>query len=138
MPDDESVPDSLVCVYDIEGSTKGKLMRNNVVIDYPMVSIMVRATSYADGFRKASGIKDAMDAYRNEYLELDGGSAYSIADAKRNGNVNAIGQATGTRRRYLFSINYALTLASADDLSSVVEGVDALHVLVHTDIADAF
>jgi len=133
MPDDDSVPDTLVTVYDLEGTTAGKLMRGNTVIDYPMVSIMLRATSYGDGFNKGNDIKDLVDSYRYDYMSV-GGSYYAILNAKRSSGVVASGQAAGTRRRYLFTLTYALTLKGADDVGEFIEGAGELNDLVHNDL----
>jgi len=132
MPDDKTIPNNVVCIYDEDGKAELKSMRSNDVVEHPKVEIHARATTYSEAYAKLKSLQDALDRYRYSYTKV-GDYYYAIINATRKGTIKNLGQATGTQRRFIAAMTYNLTLMSADTEGTLIEGEGSslLHALVH-------
>lgn len=109
LPDKEDVPDDAASLHDTEGTKDGRLMRGTNIL-HPGITVLVRARDYDEGWTKAQAIASALEEATGD-TEVVGATTYTLRNVSQQGPVIALGLEEGTRRRFLFSINFLATLS---------------------------
>lgn len=105
-------PDQAVCIYDMTGSTDGRLM-DGTQIHHPGVQIQIRSTTYAIGWAKAAEITNALDGQIKTLVPVESDAVYILHNASRRGAIHAIGIDKEDRnRRHNFSVHVMLTFSA--------------------------
>lgn len=134
FPDDKAdFSQDAVCFYDQDGPKEVKQM-NGSIVERPHVLIQVRAANYGDGYKKAVAIKRIVDSYVSVFTSVDN-TYYLIENAKRTSTIIPMGQDIGTKRRFLFALNYELLISDPTEEVITIEASDGLHTVVHTTLA---
>lgn len=107
LPDGDSIEDDAVCLMDIVGNKDGRLMAGTVIQHFG-VQLKTRSNNYQDGWDKTNAIAEVLDSVLNESVLCSGGT-YQINNITRN-TLDSIGQEEGTKRRWLFTIDFLLTI----------------------------
>jgi len=108
-PDGPRAPDDLVVVTDTTGTNDGRIARTGEIIDHPGVQIKTRSFTYEDGWDKIQSITSLLNAQGIVDVTLNGG-VYRLKNALQSGSILPMGVEEGTKRRYLFSVNYLITV----------------------------
>lgn len=107
-----SMPDSAdvsVCLYDTAAMKDGRLM-DGETIDHPGIQVKIRCKDYQVGWRKISAISASLDFLNREEITIDS-ETYLIENMNRASSIMPMGIAKDdTKRRYLFSVNYTMTI----------------------------
>jgi len=112
MPDGGSSPDNCICLYDVPGVKDGRLM-DGPSIDHFGVQLKVRALDYQTGWTHIIDICSGLDAIVNYEQEYDS-AYYCIANVSKVGSVMALGNEEETKRRFLFTANFLITLKQVE------------------------
>ena len=131
MPDDSnSTPKERLCLYDTGGITRSKLS-NGVVVQYPSIQIMIKGAGYLETHQKLVTIRNKIDSYKYDYVKL-GDNYYAILNAKRSSPILPLGKDMGTKRLFVFTLNYNISLAIVNEDGTAIQGSEDLHTLIHT------
>lgn len=122
MPDETSLPDDAVAVYDTPGTKEGRIMVSGEVIESFGVQIKVRARSYMTGFEKMGAIQAHIDQVVR--LGIDAGFYLYFIPAIMRGPVLSLGMEPGTKRRYLFTLNVEFKLQESGPYDPLENGED--------------
>jgi hypothetical protein len=108
LPDGDDVEDDCGAIYDTTPIKDGRLMSGPIVQHYG-VQLTIRSTGYDDGWDKINAISAAMDAI-NLVTVTRNSVDYLLETVTRTG-VNSLGvEPDTTKRRYLFTANFVLTM----------------------------
>lgn len=107
LPDGDNVADDAGAVYDTTPLKDGRLMMGPIVQHYG-VQLTIRSRDYDDGWDKVNDIAAALDSVVDVTVTRDSVD-YLIENVSRAG-VNPLGTEPGTKRRYLFTANFLLTM----------------------------
>ena len=113
MPDG-GVPDNCGTVYDVPGRLDGSMNRTGAVVQHYGVQIKIRSISYNTGWRRIEDIALALDRMLDASITREG-TNYIIYNAMRATPVIPLGAEPGTKRRWLFTATFTLTM---DELES--------------------
>ncbi len=110
QPDGRSgnVEDDLGVLYDTTGVKDGRLMEGPVPQHFG-IQLRIRALGNQEGYVKIEDIAVAMDELLNAEISLDSGD-YVIQNVSRTSPVVPLGIEGGTKRRFLFTINFLVTM----------------------------
>lgn len=109
LPDGDNVKDNAGAIYDTTPLKDGRLMDGPIIQHYG-VQLTVRSADYDDGWDKISDIAAMMDGVVNEMVTRTSVD-YLLQNVTRAG-INALGLESGTtKRRYIFTVNFLLTLS---------------------------
>jgi len=108
LPDAAGVRDEIVSSMDTEGVKDGRPMGGDPLF-HKGVQLMLRAQEYNSGYIKGSALAATMATARRSRVRI-GDDAYRIDSVTQTTDVVAIGQEEGTKRRWLFSVNFLATL----------------------------
>jgi hypothetical protein len=108
MPDGYEVKSDCVAIYDTPGELQGRLMIGRVIQRYG-IQIKVRAIDAQEGFAKAEAVAVCLDSLRNEDIGV-GEDTFRIRNASRTTPVTPLGAEEGTKRRFLFTVNFLISL----------------------------
>ena len=108
LPDGETTDHNAVGCIDTAPVKDGRVM-GSAPLFHPGVQLMVRATDYNVGYAKADEIATALAAVQNVDITVDS-TDYEIANVSQASGVVVLGQESGTKRRWLFSVNFTATL----------------------------
>ncbi len=126
MPDDETVPNNAICLYDTMANQEGREMRSGKNVEHPGIQIRVRASDYVTGNTKMNALVEYINAVY--LLRFDVGNYIYELQSISNGSVLPLGVETaGQKRRHVFTCNLALSMLEDD----VHAAVNAFHNLVH-------
>ena len=107
LPDGDEVNDDAGALFDTTPLKDGRLMTGPIVQHFG-VNLMIRSIDYDDGWDKINEISSAFDAVAQETVTRNSVD-YLIENIARGG-VNPIGIEEGTKRRYLFTTDFLLTM----------------------------
>ncbi len=101
-------PSNAGTIYDTSGILEQRQMSGLVPI-HQGILIRIRAISYEIGYAKIEDIASALDEVFDETVEIDP-EEYVIQNISRTTPIVSLGIEGGTKRRYLFTVNFLLTL----------------------------
>ena len=108
MPDGSNAPDDLAAVFDTVGVKDGRLMSSENIFHYG-VMYELRSSTYEAGWAKACELETAIKTQGITEVDVDS-RIYSLENVTQSGQINALGVEPGSKRRFLFTINFLLTL----------------------------
>lgn len=101
--------DDVITLYDTDGRDDGRNMygeRN----EHSGVLVRVRSGAHPEGYAKARAIAVALDESVSWRPVSLGGSSYVVQSASRTTDVMVLGKESLKAQRYLFTVNFAVTL----------------------------
>lgn len=105
MPDD---PHSIVSLFDMGGTTDGRIQNTGQVVTHPGIHIQIRAQDYLLGYNKAVSIRDALDQiFRLQVVVAT--VTYQIDSVTRTSDVLCMGQER-EKRREMFALSATATV----------------------------
>ena len=107
LPDGDEVEDDAGAVFDTSPLKDGRFMSGPIVQHFG-ANLLIRSIKYDDGWDKINEISSALDAVAQETVTRNGVD-YLIENIVRGG-VNPIGTEEATKRRYLFTTDFLLTM----------------------------
>lgn len=134
MPDDSTVPNNAVCLYDVPSVQEGREMRSGKNVEHPGIQLRVRGSDYVT----ASAKMDALVTYINTVylLRFDVGNYIYELQSISNGSVLPLGvETTGKTRRHVFTCNLALSMLEDDVHAAVGLFHNLVHVTMPTNMA---
>lgn len=108
LPDTPHAPATSVCVYDTPGVADDRLLRGEIV-DYPGIQIRVQSQDYSTGWALAESIRSIVDGVLLADVTL-GSSTYNVHSLRRTSPIFSIGNASGTKRMEVFTLNLLCTM----------------------------
>jgi len=108
MPDGKDAIDNCGTLYDTTGTKDGRLM-SGVVPQHFGIQLRIRSLGNQAGYVKIEDLAAAMDGVRSVEFTLDG-EDYIIQNVSRTSSVIPLGIEGGTKRRYLFTINFLVSM----------------------------
>lgn len=112
MPDGDKVESNCGAIYDTAGVTDGRSM-SGVIPQHPGIQLRIRSSVYETGYAKAEDIALELDEVANVSLVIDAGE-YKIQNVSRTTPIIFLGPEPGTKRRFLFTVNFLLTVKKLD------------------------
>ena len=113
MPDQPTVPDNTIAVFDTTGVVKDRSTKTGQYIEQFGIQILIRATDYPTAYSKFKVVLDAIDIikYQNKVFNS---TTYKLHNLQRS-SAFSLGQEDDVRRRQEFSINalFSLTVVSS-------------------------
>ncbi len=110
IPDSIGTKTDLGSLFDVPGVKDGRLMTTGEVIPHHGIDLKIRSRDYVTGWAKAEEIATALDLLKNVIVTISS-VTYQFDNISRNSLVNSEGVETkGTRKRYMFSVNFIVTL----------------------------
>jgi len=109
MPDGDDVESDCAAMYDTAGILNGRLMRTGEVIKHPGLQLRLRSLGGEIGYAKIEGVALSLDSIAGETLVVSG-STFKILNMRRTTEIIPLGLERGTKRRFLFTVNYLVTL----------------------------
>ena len=108
LPDGPQVETNCGAVYDTSGIQGSKCMYGTVEVK-PGVQLRLRGDDYDECYTKIESIALVLDDVFSVTVTI-GSSIYLIQNINRTTPIVYIGTDAGTKRRFNFTVNYALTL----------------------------
>lgn len=108
MPDGRNVDHNCAAVYDTSGVKDGRLMVGEGIY-HPGIQVKIRSASYADGWDKAMSVENSAESVRGDSVTV-GVVTYTLSNISQTGTINPLGEEKGQKRRYLFTLNFVLTV----------------------------
>jgi len=102
-------PSNCITIYDTQGILDGRLIDDGEVITHFGIQIRVRSKEYEDGWEKITDICSILNAGKNETITKDSVD-YLLNGANQTTPVTPLGVEIESKRRFLFTVNYILTL----------------------------
>ena len=102
------VPDECLTVYDTQGYDDGRLAITGELVEFPGLSLRIRAGSYETGYAKADAVGKAIDALPVVEVDLSPAS-YVLLSVKRNGPPIPLNGPPGSKRK-LFTQNMIIVV----------------------------
>lgn len=103
-------PSNAGAIFDTPGLKDGRYMIGFVPQKFG-VQLMLRALDNQIGYAKIEDVAIDLDAVINAELSIDSGD-YVIQNVSRTSPINSLGIEEGTGRRFLFTINFLITMRS--------------------------
>ena len=101
-------PSNAGAIYDTPGVIEQREMSGSVPT-HQGIQIRIRAVNYETGYAKIESIASALDEVFDESVEI-GSEEYVFQNIGRSSPIVPLGIEEGTKRRFLFTINYLLTI----------------------------
>lgn len=103
-------PDNCITVYDTEGILEGRIQTTGEVVEQLGVMLRVRSQNYPLGYSKCLNLQRELDQqiYRRQVTVQN--STYVVHSLTRRGSILAIGKDRGNSDRFIFTLNYTLTI----------------------------
>ena len=108
MPDGDNVETNCGAIYDTSGVLDSRQMDGRIPL-HPGIQIRIRSKDYETGFAKIEDLASELDTIAFNLVTIATG-IYEIQNVSRTTNVVSLGIERGTKRRFLFTINYLLTM----------------------------
>jgi len=108
MPDGDAVETNCGAIYDTAGVLDGKIS-DGEVIQHPGIQISIRSDNYETGYAKIEAIALALDDTFLDTITI-GGDTYSLRNISRTTPVIPLGSERGYKRRFVFVVNFLVTL----------------------------
>lgn len=110
LPDKRDEFALAAAVHDTTGLKDGRYMRGGQSVMHPGIQIMVRAQDYDVGFGKAQAALDALEASGGATVTVSSAEAYVLHSVSATGPVLSLGAEEGSKRRFLFTVNFLATI----------------------------
>ena len=101
-------PSNAGAIYDTSGILEQRQM-SGLVPTHQGIQIRIRAISYETGYAKIEDIASALDEVFDVSVEIDP-EEYVIQNISKSSPIVPLGIEVGTKRRFLFTVNYLLTM----------------------------
>ncbi len=101
-------PSNAGAIYDTSGILEQRQM-SGLVPTHQGILIRIRAIDYETGYAKIEDIASALDEVFDVSVEITP-EEYVIQNIGRSSPIVSLGIEEGTKRRYLFTVNFLLTL----------------------------
>lgn len=111
MPDGDNVETDCGAVYDTQGVLAGRRM-DGEVNPRQGIQIRIRSRLYEIGYAKIEDIALSLDGVANVSVVIDAGE-YELQNVSRTSPIASLGL-DGTKRRFLFTVNFLLTVRKLD------------------------
>lgn len=108
MPDGDDVKVDCGSIYDTAGMLDGKLSSGKVVV-HPGIQLRIRSDDYEQGYAKIEAITLALDDVVRDTVTVSGDS-YLLENVSRSTPIVPLGSERGYKRRFLFTVNFLITL----------------------------
>jgi len=108
LPDGPETPSNAVGCMDTAPSRDGRIMGGSPFFHYG-VQLLLRATDYNTGYSKIASLVSSLDQADSVEVAVDS-EGYTIENASQTTGIIPLGQEEGTKRRYLFSANFLVTI----------------------------
>ena len=108
LPDGNEADDNAVGAIDTSPVKDGRLMGGAPLFHYG-VQLLLRSREYNAGFAKADSVALAMSEIDDDSVSIDS-NTYTLINVLQSTGVVALGQEDGTKRRYMFSVNFIATI----------------------------
>ena len=108
MPDGDDVESNCGALYGTPGILDGRLM-TGLVIEHPGIQLRIRSKTYEVGFAKTEAIVLSLDGVNNSTVVINS-STYQIQNVSKSTPIIPLGLERGTERRFLFTVNFLMTL----------------------------
>ena len=108
MPDGDNVEDDCGVVYDTVGEKLDRTM-DGVVLFLWGIQIKLRASDYEVGWAKATEVQDLLETLHQQSVTIDT-TTYEVESMIESAPVISLGVEPGTKRRYLFTLNYLVSI----------------------------
>jgi hypothetical protein len=104
-------PDDCITVYDTQGLLQGRIQQTGEQVIKPGVQIRVRSTSKATARKKVEDIRDALnESVYKVTVVLSTSRRYLVHALSQRSDILALGKSRDNSDRYLFTVNYTVTL----------------------------
>ncbi len=109
MPDGDNVASDAGSIYNTPGVKDGRRMEGPISQHYG-IQLRIRSLEQSDGWAKAEDIASNLDAVHNVTV-TNGAEEYQLRNISRQGPVVPLGiEQESTRRRFLFTVNFLVTM----------------------------
>lgn len=108
MPDGNDVKVNCGAIYDTSGVLDGKLSDGEVV-QHPGIQIRIRSDDYETGYAKIEIIALALDDVDWNTIVINS-TTYLFQNISRTTPIISLGPERGFKRRFLFTVNFMVTL----------------------------
>lgn len=111
-------PDDSVAVFDVTGTTQGRVHDTGETQDFYGIQVRIRSASQDAGYTKARAIMDAFDlqvGLDSVTVDTDDYMVYAIT---RSSDLLSLGYESPTSRRKLFTLNVKVSLRMLTSLGS--------------------
>lgn len=98
------------CMYDTTGIRDGRIMSTGEMVEHHGIQLTIRAAEYEAGRAKAEEIALALDATYNGSISIESGVDFELQNVKRMSSVVALGLEIDSKRNYLFTVDFLVTL----------------------------
>lgn len=102
-------PDECVTLTDTVGVKDGRLMEGSNILHHG-VQVRVRSKTFSAGWTLMGQVAAALEAVVGEVVSPSSGENYTLANVSQQGPINFIGLEEGTKRRFLFTLNFLITI----------------------------
>lgn len=112
-------PDNCITIYETSGINEGKLMPTGEDVEHPGLQIQVRceASQPPVGRKKTREIKSSLDQLTSPYSLSFEGISYTIYSFNPQGSIIPLGRDMTNKNRFLWTINYTVSLIRNTPLS---------------------
>lgn len=111
MPDGGNVKDDCCAVYDTAGILDGKRM-DGIVNEHQGIQVKIRSKDYQTGWQKINDIARTLDVVESLSVEvIDSEKNYTVHNISRKGCIFPLGLEVEGKRRYLFTVNFAVSIS---------------------------
>jgi len=108
MPDGDNIKTNCGAIYDTTGVLDGKIS-DGEVIQHPGIQLRIRSDDYEIGYAKIEAIALALDSVLFDIVSIDAVD-YLLQNVSRTTAVVPLGSERGYKRRFLFTVNFLVTL----------------------------
>jgi len=109
MPDDDSVKDKALAVYDTAGVKNGRASRDGEVFYHFGVQVVIRADTYPNGWTQMKLVMDKLDVVKLTSVTYNS-TTYTFWNSTRT-SFFVLGTEPDKRRRETFSVNSLVAIA---------------------------
>ncbi len=109
LPDGKNVKTNAGVIYDIAGVSDSRQM-NGLIPEHPGIQLRIRSRDYETGFAKIEAMASALDDLVTVATVIVGDETYEIYNVSRQINIIPSDEVKGTTRRYLFTLDFIVTI----------------------------
>ena len=108
IPDGSNVKTNAGAVYDTPGINDPRQMNGSWPIHHG-IQLKIRSQSHEVGYVKIEALASALDEIDHDSVIING-VTYNIQNVSRTSSIIPLGLEEGTKRRYLFTLNFITTI----------------------------
>lgn len=109
LPDGDGVDNDAAVLVDTAPVKDGRIMGGEPLFHHG-VQILLRSVAYNAGYNKVAALAAALAGVQNDEVEVESGSTYTLNNITQISGVLPLGQEPGTKRRWMFSVNFLATI----------------------------